>query len=59
MSNLKILDTEIFYHLEKLEVLPELFLTRWLRCMLSREFLLPNTLELWDFIFSKSITNLS
>jgi hypothetical protein len=33
------------------EVVPELHLTRWLRCLLSREFALENCLLIWDFIF--------
>lgn len=34
------------------EVAPELHLTRWLRCMMSREFSLETSLKIWDFIFS-------
>lgn len=33
-------------------MLPELFLTRWLRCMLSREFSVQTSMELWDVILS-------
>lgn len=39
-------------HLVDNEVVPELHLTRWLRCMLSREFGLENSLKIWDFILS-------
>ena len=34
------------------EVQPELQLMRWLRCVLSREFKIDQTLIFWDFIFS-------
>ena len=34
------------------EVIPELHLTRWLRCLLSREFNIENCLIVWDFIFA-------
>ena len=39
-------------HLASNEVAPELHLTRWLRCMMSREFSLETSLKIWDFIFS-------
>lgn len=32
-------------------MIPELHLTRWLRCILAREFSVENCLILWDFIF--------
>ena len=32
-------------------MVPELHLTRWLRCMMSREFCIESTLKIWDFIF--------
>ena len=33
------------------QVSPELQLMRWLRCVLSREFEIKQTLVLWDYIF--------
>ena len=33
------------------QVSPELQLMRWLRCVLSREFEIQQTLVLWDYIF--------
>ncbi len=46
------LDNELYRHLAKNEVAPELHLTRWLRCVLSREFSVENCVLLWDFIFA-------
>ena len=34
------------------EVVPELHLTRWLRCMMSREYEIERTLVVWDYIYS-------
>jgi len=34
------------------DVIPELHLTRWLRCLLSREFSFENTFIFWDYIFA-------
>ena len=39
-------------HLNENEVIPELHLTRWLRCVMSREYCIESTLMVWDFIFS-------
>ena len=42
----------MYQHLLENEVVPELHLTRWLRCMLSREFCLETSLKMWDFMLS-------
>jgi TBC1 domain family member 5 len=34
------------------DVIPELHLTRWLRCLLAREFSVENTFIFWDYIFA-------
>ena len=46
------LEPNLHKHLMENEVAPELHLTRWLRCIMSREFCLETTLKMWDFIFS-------
>jgi TBC1 domain family member 5 len=46
------LDPAFHAHLVAQDVIPELHLTRWLRCLLSREFAFENTLLLWDYIFA-------
>lgn len=51
-DHLKQLEPNLHKHLLENEVVPELHLTRWLRCMLSREFSLENSLKIWDFILS-------
>ena len=47
---LKKKDLELYEHLMENQVSPELQLMRWLRCVLSREFDIKNTLVLWDYI---------
>ena len=49
---LKNIDNELYRHLMHNQVSPELSLMRWLRCCLSREFKIDQTLMLWDYIFS-------
>ena len=51
-NHLKSLEPHLHQHLTENEVVPELHLTRWLRCMLSREFELETSLKMWDFILS-------
>ena len=46
------IDRELFGYIEAKQVEPQMYLQRWLRCMLSREFNLADTLELWDAIFA-------
>ena len=43
-------DEELYNHLMKNEVNPELHLMRWLRCCLSREFDVKITIDYWDYI---------
>ena len=45
-------DKELFAYIEAKQVEPQMYLQRWLRCMLSREFNLADTLELWDAVFA-------
>ena len=45
-------DKELFNHIENRKTEPQMYLQRWLRCMLSREFNLADTLELWDAVFA-------
>lgn len=48
---LKNIDSRLYQHLMRNQVSPELQLMRWLRCVLSREFDIPQTLIFWDYIF--------
>ena len=49
---LRKIDTEIYKHLVKIELDPELQLMRWFRCLLSREFSIEVAMNMWDYIFS-------
>lgn len=49
---LKLSDPEIYNYLEKQKIEPQMYLQRWLRCMLTREFNLMDSLIIWDAIFA-------
>ncbi|KAF7563804.1 hypothetical protein G7046_g309 [Stylonectria norvegica] len=45
-------DPELAAHLTNIEILPQIFLIRWIRLLFSREFPLQDFLVLWDTIFA-------
>lgn len=45
-------DPELYNHIQKSKYDPQLFFVRWLRCILSREFPLNQTLLIWDAMFA-------
>ncbi|KAJ3562927.1 hypothetical protein NPX13_g8378 [Xylaria arbuscula] len=45
-------DPELSVHLTSIEVLPQVFLIRWIRLLFSREFPFDQMLILWDNLFS-------
>ncbi|KAI1312167.1 rab-GTPase-TBC domain-containing protein [Xylaria venustula] len=45
-------DPELSVHLKNIEVLPQVFLIRWIRLLFSREFPFDQMLILWDTLFS-------
>lgn len=47
---LKNIDNHLYTHLMNNQVTPELQLMRWLRCLLSREFKIEQTLMYWDYL---------
>ena len=49
---LQTVDKELYQHLERIEIEPQMHLLRWIRCVLNREFLLADAINLWDAIFS-------
>lgn len=49
---LQALDKQLYYYIESQKIEPQIYLQRWIRCMLTREFNLSNTLNIWDCIFS-------
>ncbi|KAK3375187.1 rab-GTPase-TBC domain-containing protein [Podospora didyma] len=46
------IDEELANHLRNIEVLPQIFLIRWIRLLFSREFPFEQLLVLWDTIFA-------
>ncbi|XP_078451148.1 LOW QUALITY PROTEIN: TBC1 domain family member 5 [Lampetra fluviatilis] len=51
-------DTELYMHLLRLEIAPQIYGIRWVRLLFGREFPLQDLLALWDAIFADS-ANLS
>ncbi|KAK4661435.1 uncharacterized protein QC763_702230 [Podospora pseudopauciseta] len=46
------IDEELANHLRDIEVLPQIFLIRWIRLLFGREFPFEQTMILWDAIFA-------
>ncbi|KAF2224269.1 rab-GTPase-TBC domain-containing protein [Elsinoe ampelina] len=47
------LDPELAAHLRDVELLPQVFLMRWVRLLFGREFPFDDVLPLWDVLFSQ------
>mmetsp|Transcript_9924 Transcript_9924/g.15330 ORF Transcript_9924/g.15330 Transcript_9924/m.15330 type:complete len:796 (+) Transcript_9924:219-2606(+) len=47
-------DPEVRCHLDGVGIDPSFYSVRWLTTLLSREFLLPDTIRLWDSMFSST-----
>lgn len=45
-------DLELAEHLSAIEVLPQIFLIRWIRLLFGREFAFDDVLSLWDVLFA-------
>ncbi|KAJ5551503.1 hypothetical protein N7535_000551 [Penicillium sp. DV-2018c] len=52
---LAIIDHELADHLEAIEVLPQIFLTRWMRLLFGREFPFDDVLMMWDLLFAHGL----
>ncbi|KAJ5389899.1 uncharacterized protein N7496_000967 [Penicillium cataractarum] len=52
---LTIIDHELADHLHAVEVLPQIFLTRWMRLLFGREFPFDDVLEMWDLLFAHGL----
>ncbi|KAJ5131029.1 uncharacterized protein N7515_007068 [Penicillium bovifimosum] len=52
---LAIIDHELAEHLEAVEVLPQIFLTRWMRLLFGREFPFDDVLMMWDLLFAHGL----
>ena len=51
---LKEKDPQLYTHLTKLRIEPQLYMMRWLRILFCREFQLSDILTLWDGLFCYS-----
>lgn len=51
---LRTLEPDLYKYLEKVKIEPQMYLQRWLRCMLSREFSLHDCLIIWDALLASS-----
>ncbi|KAL9119368.1 MAG: hypothetical protein Q9187_004079 [Circinaria calcarea] len=49
-------DPELMEHLNAVEVLPQIFLIRWIRLLFGREFPFDDVLCLWDVLFAEDAT---
>ena len=47
-------DPELATHLQKADIVPQVFLMRWIRLLFGREFSFDHSLELWDWLFAMS-----
>ncbi|KAF2125721.1 hypothetical protein P153DRAFT_369725, partial [Dothidotthia symphoricarpi CBS 119687] len=45
-------DPELSAHLVKLEIVPQIFLLRWIRLLFGREFSLDSVFDMWDAMFA-------
>jgi hypothetical protein len=50
-------DPEVYRHIKGMEIEPQIFLMKWIRLMLGREFHLEDVMILWDAIFAHSPTD--
>ncbi len=46
-------DPELADHLAAVEILPQIFLIRWIRLLFGREFPFDDVLSLWDILFAE------
>lgn len=54
ISLLSLHDPEVRCHLDNVGIDPSFYSVRWLTTLLSREFLLPDTIRLWDSMFAST-----
>ena len=47
------LDPELSTHLHSIEIIPQVFLMRWIRLLFGREFAFDDVLQMWDVIFAE------
>lgn len=49
-------DEELAKHLESIDIIPQVFLMRWIRLLFGREFAFDDMLTIWDVIFAEDPT---
>lgn len=49
-------DPELANHLQVIQILPQIFLLRWIRLLFGREFSLADTLSVWDVLFAEGLS---
>ncbi|QSS64598.1 TBC1D5 protein [Histoplasma capsulatum] len=52
---LRAVDPELADHLQVTEILPQIFLTRWIRLLFGREFSFQEVLSIWDLLFAEKM----
>ncbi|OAX81468.1 hypothetical protein ACJ72_04195 [Emergomyces africanus] len=52
---LRAVDPELADHLQATEILPQIFLTRWIRLLFGREFSFQEVLRIWDLLFAEGM----
>lgn len=53
---LPLVDAELAQHLERVDIVPQVFLIRWIRLIFGREFEFDDLLTIWDVIFAEDPT---
>jgi len=54
-NQLKSLDIELYRHLERNQILPQVYGVRWLRLLFGREFPMQDVLCCWDFLLASDL----
>lgn len=50
---LSMVDSRLAKHLDNIEIVPQIFLMRWIRLLFGREFAFDDMLTVWDVIFAE------
>ena len=53
---LPLVDSKLAAHLENIDIVPQIFLMRWIRLLFGREFAFDELLTVWDVIFAEDAT---
>ncbi|KAL1961365.1 hypothetical protein VTO42DRAFT_93 [Malbranchea cinnamomea] len=53
---LRSVDGDLADHLQEIEILPQIFLTRWIRLLFGREFPFRDVLLMWDLLFAENLS---